>query len=429
MKISEDKTIAKIAWRLLPLLMLGYFVAFVDRVNVGFASLSMNADIGISSAIFGFGAGLFYITYVIFEIPSNLLLEKIGARIWIGRIMISWGIISACGMFISGEKSFYAIRLLLGVAEAGFFPGIILYITYWFPPKYRAKIIAIFMVAIPLSSFVGSPISAYILTLDGLWGLKDWQLLFLLEGLPAVILGILVIMFLPNKPSDANWLCDEEKQYITTKTIPSPGESKKSSINLKNFFNKRILALSLAYAGASGASQCLSIWQPVIIKSLGFQSLATGFLNALPFGIACVMMILWGRHSDLKNERIWHSKISLFLVMFFLIVIAFVFEYALLVILSLIIAVSATYMFKGPFWALGGEYLPAGLVAFGLAEVNSIGNLAGFIGSWLIGIIRDWSGSFTYALIPIALISLAGCIVLHFIGKHQNLSSIKPHSR
>lgn len=418
----EKSTIKKIAYRLLPLLVLGYLIAFIDRVNVGFAKLSMNSDIGISDAVFGFGSGLFYITYVIFEIPSNMLLEKIGARIWIARIMITWGIVSACSVFISGEKSYYALRLLLGVAEAGFFPGVILYITYWFPPKYRANIIAIFMVSVPLSSFIGSPISSSLLTLDGLFGLKDWQLLFLFEGIPPIILGILVFLFLPDKPQSAKWLNEKEKQWLISQ---QNSVKKKESIHIRNIFNKKILALAIVYAGASGASQCLSIWQPSIINSLGFSGMSVGILNALPFGIACIMMIFWGRHSDSKKERVYHTQIPLLSVVIFLIGIAFVFTHSFLVMICLIIAVSATYMFKGPFWALCSEYLPASLVAFGLAEVNSIGNLAGFVGSSLIGFIKQNTGSFAYSLIPIASISLIGCLILYFITKSIKKSSFE----
>ncbi|PAF47373.1 MFS transporter [Helicobacter sp. 12S02634-8] len=409
---SQNATITKISYRLLPLLVLGYLIAFIDRVNVGFAMQSMHMDLHISMAAFGFGAGLFYITYVLFEIPSNMFLEKVGAKVWISRIMVTWGIVSVCGALVSGEKSFYLIRLLLGIAEAGFFPGIILYITHWFPPKYRANIIAIFMVSVPLSSFIGSPISASIMQLDGLLGLRDWQLLFILEGIPAIILGVLVFFLLPNKPQEAKWLTNTQKQWLASELYSQPKGSIRSA-SFKSLFNKKILALAVIYAGASGASQCLAIWQPSILNSLGFSGIAMGVLNAIPFGVACVLMIVWGRSSDTKGERVYHTQIPLLCVSIFLVVMAFVFSHAFLVMVCLVVAVSATYMFKGPFWALCSEYLPAGLVAFGLAEINAIGNLAGFIGSTLIGIIRSFTGSFTYAMVPIALIALLGCTLLY----------------
>jgi MFS family permease len=291
----EKSTMRQVSLRLVPFLMLCYFFAFVDRVNAGFAALQMNKDLGLSSSVFGLGGGIFFIAYFLFEVPSNLVLEKVGARIWIARIMITWGIISAAMAFVVGPYSFYLLRFLLGAAEAGFFPGIILYLTYWFPAKYRALIVAIFMVAIPASSFIGSPISAALLGLQGLAGLHGWQWMFILEGLPAVLLGFVTLVVLRNGPHEVHWLTTEQREWLSNRLNQERAAARHvphMSV-WRVLWNKYVLAAALVYAGSSGASACLSIWQPQIIKSFGLTNMQTGFLNALPFGVASVIMVLW----------------------------------------------------------------------------------------------------------------------------------------
>ena len=285
----EIATMRKVAWRLLPVLMLGYFIAFIDRVNVGFAALQMNQDIGLNATQFGLGGGLFYLTYVLLEIPSNLVLQKVGARWWIARIMVSWGLVSACTAWVSGPSTFYAMRLLLGAAEAGFFPGVILYLTYWFPAAYRARIVAIFMVAIPLSSFVGSPLSASLLQLNGWLGLKGWQAMFILEGAPALVLGMLTPLLLTDQPANVKWLQPHEKDWLIER-LASEAASRGATqdhVPLRQILtNPYVLAAAFVYAGASGASQVLSLWQPQIIQAFGLSTIDTGLLNSIPFGVA-----------------------------------------------------------------------------------------------------------------------------------------------
>jgi ACS family tartrate transporter-like MFS transporter len=421
----ETETMRKITFRIIPFLMVCYFIAFVDRVNAGFAALQMNQDIGLSSAAFGLGGGLFYITYVLCEIPSNLAMEKVGAKLWIARIMISWGIVAACMALVIGPKSFYLVRMLLGAAEAGFFPGVILYLTYWFPPEYRGRIVAIFMVAIPISSFLGSPISASLLQLEGALGYHGWQWMFVIEAVPAVLLGIASFFVLPNGPADARWLTDAQRSWLTERLAKDGSSPKKAVGHLslwQVFSNKYVLAASLIYAGASGSSQVLSLWQPQIIKSFGLTNMETGLVNSIPFGIASVLMILWGRNSDRTRERTWHTAIPLLLLAVSLSVAPFA-SALLPVVLLLCVAVTATYIVKGPFWALTTEWMSAGVAAAAIAQVNAIGNIGGFLGSYLLGVIKDATGSYSLGLLPLAALSGAGCIMVLALRRNQQRST------
>ena len=418
----ESTAISKITWRILPFLMLCYFIAFIDRVNAGFAALHMNHDIGLSPSVFGLGGGLFYVSYVIFEIPSNLLMEKVGARIWIARILVSWGLVSAAMALVVGPNSFYGLRLLLGAAEAGFFPGVILYLTYWYPAEYRGRIVAIFMCAIPVSSFIGSPISAALLGTDGMLGLHGWQWLFILEGLPAVLCGLIALFILPDGPAKAPWLTQPQRDWLTARLASDRTTSKQAVGHLsvaQVLTNRYVWAASFIYAGASGASQCLSLWQPQIIKSFGLTDMQTGLLNSIPFGIASVLMILWGRNSDRTGERTWHVAIPLALLAGSLTV-ALGIGGLWPTILILVTAVTATYIVKGPFWALSTEWLSAGVAAAAIAQINAIGNIGGFLGTWLLGVIKDATGSYPLGLMPLAAMSLVGCVLVLRLGPKRS---------
>ena len=417
----ERTTMRLVTWRIIPFLMLCYFIAFVDRVNAGFAALQMNQDVGLSPSVFGLGGGLFYITYVIFEIPSNIAMAKVGAKLWIARILVTWGLVSGCMALVVGPQSFYAVRLLLGAAEAGFFPGVILYLTYWFPRSYRGRIVAIFMVSIPLSSFLGSPISAALLQTDGYMGLRGWQWMFILEAIPAVLLGIIALGWLTNGPADARWLTQAQRTWLTgrmAEDAPTPGQPAKHVAIWAIMKDKYVLAASLIYAGASGASQCLSLWQPQIIKSFGMSNMQTGLLNMLPFGIASVLMILWGRSSDARRERTWHTVIPLALLAGSLVLATGIGSLGG-TMLILCVAVTATYIVKGPFWALATEWLSAGTAAAGIAQINAVGNLGGFFGTSLLGVIKDATGSYPLGLLPLALLSGLGAAVALALGKRR----------
>lgn len=422
----ELQAMRKITWRIVPFLMVCYFVAFIDRVNVGFAALQMNHDIGLTQSAFGLGGGLFYITYVLFEIPSNLAMQKVGARLWLARIMITWGLVSAAMAFVVGPYSFYVVRLLLGAAEAGFFPGVILYLTYWFPKEYRARIVAIFMVAIPVSSFLGSPISAALLQTDDILGLRGWQWLFILEAAPAILLGLTAIFVLPNRPAVASFLSVDERDWLARRLSNDAknGNASKQQASLWSVMSdKYVLAASFIYAGASGASQCLSLWQPQILKSFGLTNMQTGILNSIPFGIASVFMILWGRSSDRSGERIWHTAIPLGLLALSLAG-SLAANTLAPTVLILCVAVTATYIVKGPVWALSTEWLSAGAAAAGIAQINAIGNIGGFIGTWLLGVIKDATGSYPLGLLPLAAISAVGCMTVPAIARGRRAPQV-----
>src|SRR5215212_8821623 len=351
----EKETMRRVGMRLIPFLIVCYFIAYVDRVNVGFAALTMNRDIGLSSATFGLGAALFFVAYVICEVPSNLALERFGARPWIARIMISWGMVGAASAFVTGPVSFSICRFLLGAAEAGFFPGVILYLTYWFPKAYRARIVAMFMVAIPLSSFFGSPLSAALLTLDGMAGLRGWQWLLIAESIPAVLLGLAALAMLPSRPAEARFLTAEQKTWLegrleAERQLASAGHSGHGSI-WSVLTNKYVLVLAIIYSGSSATSNTLSLWMPQILKSFGLGNLETGLLNMIPFGIASVFMIFWGLRADKSGERIWSTALPLALTSLSLACTLLTGSLIVtLVLLSLVLL--GNYAIKGPLFAL-----------------------------------------------------------------------------
>jgi len=301
----ERQTVRRVVWRILPFLIVCYLIAIIDRGNIGMASLQMNEDLGLSKAVFGLASSLFFIGYFLFEVPSNLAMQKIGAKIWISRIMITWGIVSVCTAFVESSEMLYLLRFLLGAAEAGFFPGVILYLTYWIPAKYRARVIATFMVAIPAANFIGSPISGAILSLDGWFGMRGWHWLFILEGIPAVLLGVAAFFVLSNRPASAQWLTSEQRNWLSS-TLAAENAQRKAigHISLWQLLrHKHIWVMALIYAGASAAGSTLSVWSPQLLKSFGLDNFTTGLVNAIPYGLASVMMIVWGRSSDRTGER------------------------------------------------------------------------------------------------------------------------------
>src|SRR3954451_15245540 len=309
----EAGTMQRVSWRLMPFLIGAYLLCYIDRVNVGFASLQMNKAVGIDPKTYGLGAGIFFLGYFLLEVPSNLALQRFGARTWIARIMITWGLVSAAFALVGGPNSFLALRFLLGAAEAGFFPGVILYLTYWFPSEYRAKIVGIFMVAIPVAGLLGSPISGAILGMDGVLGLGGWQWVFILEALPAVLMGLFALVWLTDRPEHATWLSESERTWLSNKLLAERQRATKvRQLSVwKVLVNKHVLIMALVYSGAAGASSAMALWQPQVIKSFGLSNLQTGFLNAVPYAIAAVLMVVWGRSSDRTGERVWHNALPL----------------------------------------------------------------------------------------------------------------------
>ncbi len=417
----EKATMRRVSWRLMPFLLAAYLLCYIDRVNVGFASLQMNEAIGIDPKTYGLGAGIFFIGYFILEVPSNLALERFGARIWIARIMITWGLVSGAFALIGGPIAFLVLRFLLGAAEAGFFPGVILYLTYWYPAVYRAKIVGIFMVAIPLAGLIGSPISGAILGMDGLLGLGGWQWIFILEAVPTLLLGLVAYVWLTDRPQHARWLAPEHQTWLIGRLEAerrrAPRVSHASVWRVMT--NKYVLIMALVYAGAAGASTSLALWMPQLVKSFGLSNFGTGLINAVPFGIAAVWMVLWGRSSDRTGERVWHNALPLAWMVVAMVATFWAIGSLWMMIPLLTLIAAGTYASKGPFWALSSEWLGTAAAAAGLAQINALGNLSGFFFNYLIGWIKEETGSFPLAIMPIALVAAVGTVCVLVIGRRQ----------
>ncbi len=408
----------RVAWRILPFLMLCYFVSFLDRVNAGFAALQMNQDLSLTPAVFGFGGGLFFVGYFLFEVPSNLALERVGARRWIARIMVSWGVIAGAMAAVKGANSFYAARFLLGLAEAGFFPGVMLYITYWFPAAYRARIIGWFTIAIPVSAFLGSPLSAALLGFDGALGLRGWQWMFILEAVPAILLGVACLFALSDRPAGAAWLKAEERAWLTARLEREHEESR--AIHHASLWrvlaDRHVLALALVLAGSTAASSGLQLWTPQIIKEFGLGNFQTGLVNAIPFAFAAIAMVLWGRRSDRKAERIWHTALPLLLEALALLA-PLVIGGLVPTLIVLCLALIGIYAGKGPVWAIATEMLSSGASAAGLAQISALSSLSGFGAVYVIGLVKSATGSYPLALTPLAALALAAAFAILWLGR------------
>jgi ACS family tartrate transporter-like MFS transporter len=409
----QGRVLRKVGWRILPFVMLLYFVSFIDRVNIGFAALTMNKDIGLSSVAFGLGAGVFFAGYFLFEVPSNLILHRVGARVWIARVMISWGIASGATAFVQGPTGFYVLRFLLGVAEAGFFPGMILYLSYWFPASHRAAATSVFMAAAPLSTALGSPLSGGLMELHGLFGLKGWQVMFLAEAVPAVLLGIAVLFVLTSRPENATWLSDEERNWLVASLKREQREqgARRHSI-WQGMLDGRVLVLSLIYFGTSAGLYVLGIWSPQIIARFGLSPFQIGWLNGAPGIAAVVAMVAWSRHSDRTGERTWHVVIACLLAAAGLFYCGLATSLiGVMVALTLVnIGVSAS---KPPLWAMPGRFLDGAAAAAGIATINALGNLGGFVGPAMLGLLKGWTGSFRGGLyFTAALLLLSALLTL-----------------
>jgi ACS family tartrate transporter-like MFS transporter len=359
----------------------------------------MNKDIGLSASAYGFGAGIFFLGYFLLEVPSNLVLEKVGARLWIARVMVTWGIISAGMALVRGPTSFYVLRFLLGAAEAGFFPGIILYLSYWFPARHRAGVTALFMAAAPISTALGSPVSAALLELDGFMGVKGWQWLFVLEAVPAVVLGVMVLFYMTDRPALARWLPEDERAWLV-RTMDAEVATRAGHAHhspWRGLLDPRVLALSLVYFGTSAGLYTLGIWAPQIIKQLGVRSLTVGFLNAVPPTVSVIAMVIWARHSDRSGERSWHVVGPCLAASAGLLMAG---SSAALpgVILALTLVNIGISSAKPPLWSMPTLFLSGPAAAAGIATINSIGNLGGFVGPTMIGWIKQRTGSFAGGL-------------------------------
>ena len=415
----------KLNCRLLPFLICLYVIAYIDRVNIGFAKLTMSVQLGFSEGVYGLGAGIFFIGYFIFEVPSNLILQRVGAKIWIARIMIIWGLLAGAMIFVSTPMQFYLLRFLLGVGEAGFFPGIILYLTYWYPAQRRAKATATFMTAVAFAGVIGSPLSGLIMTyLDGVATLMGWQWLFLIEALPAIILGIIVALRLENGPSEARWLTEKERCWLA-KQLATELLKKEQSGHIigfsKAFCNAKLWLLGLVYFSIVMGLYGISFWLPQIVNNLVHQNLIlTGLLSAIPYVLAAIGMIIIGHSSDHHNERCWHITLSALTGCLGLLLSAIYNDSLPLALFGLSLASLGILSALAVFWSLPTAFLSGTAAAGGLALINACGNLAGYLSPVLVAWIKTQTGSLSAALYMLAswLLLATMIVILKFRVAH-----------
>jgi MFS family permease len=449
MNMAARRASSKAAWRLIPFLILCFLVAILDRVNIGFAALTMNKELGLTAEMFGFGAGIFFFGYFIFEVPSNLILERVGARRWIARIMISWGVIAASFAFVpsisaifqssgfpffDNARTFYLMRFIFGAAEAGFAPGIILYLTYWFTADERARCVGAFQAAAPLALVIGGPFSGFILdTLDGYMRLGGWQWLFVIEGVPSVLVGLWALGYLTDKPGEAAWLEPDERIALQAK-IDNERKSREAIRHFKlgeALTSLRILGLSVVYFGIQCAGYGLNYWLPQIVKGVATDvnldkvtgisiNALTGYLVAVPYAFAMVAMILWTRHSDVTHERIWHVVCPAVVSGLSLIGAAYLGN-PILAAVAVTIGVIGVYAASPTFWTLPTGFLTGSAAAGGIALINSIGNLCGFVGPYAIGWIKDATGETTLGLVVLAAGSIMSGVITFLMGHDSKL--------
>jgi sugar phosphate permease len=434
LQIDGDRLYAKIAWRIIPFLFILYIAAFLDRANVGYAKLMFQKDLALSDAAYGLGAGMFFIGYFLFEVPSNLILERVGARIWIARIMLSWGVVSCSFMFMWDEWSFYVLRFLLGVTEAGFFPGMILYLSYWFPVRLRARMVARFMAAIPISYIIGAPLSGWIMSgMDQVGGLAGWRWMFLLEGLPTLVLGVLVLFYLTDRPNKAGWLSDAEKRWLEAdlemdRARVADGGRKDIA---GAFTDWRIWYLVLLYLTNVVANYGLGLWMPQVIADSNAQLKAedpaasaklAASLTAIPWIVTFFVMMLNGWHSDKTNERRWHIAIPHLIAASGMLGCLLFLDSTPMLIVCLCVAAAGINSMLGVFWALPASFLTGAAAAGGIAVINSIGNLGGFLGPYTMGALKQSYG-YNGGFIAIACSLTVGAILVLLFRPKKNQPS------
>ena len=416
----ERETIKRVTWRLMPLLMLGYFCAYLDRSNVGMAATTMIKDLGFTNAVFGFGAGLFFFGYFLAEIPSNLILNKVGARIWIARIMITWGIISALTLLVSTPMQFYLVRFFLGAAEAGFFPGIILYLTYWYPSHRRAKMVGIFYVGIPMAGMIGGPLSGAILQLtQGTMGWHGWKWMFLLEAIPSLIMGVACILYLDSRIRDAKWLTEQEKQVLEHYVALEAKEKKEHPSLVAVFADGRIWLLCWIYITLALGQYALTLWMPTLLKDAGVKGVFNiGMVSAIPYTCTAIMMVVLGASADKRRERRWHEAGPLLVGAVFLVLSMMVGGgNTVLAVILLSIATAGIISAAPMFWALPTSFLAGTAAAAGIAWINSVGNLGGFVAPFAIGYLKDLTHGNLIPMIIMAVFVAAGGLTVLTLDK------------
>lgn len=422
LNVDGEAVLRKIKLRIMPLLVVLYIIAFIDRANVGFAALDMNADLNINAWQFGLAAGLFSVGYFLFEVPSNLLMRKVGARRWIARILVSWGVVAVVTGFIQDWVQLATLRFILGIAEAGFFPCVILYLTYWFPQRERARVVALFMIALPIATLIASPLSGLIMDNISWFGLEGWRWVFILEGFPAIALAAVVLFVLVDGPQSAKWLSSDEKQWLSALLEEErAATAAKHKVGFwQSLAGARVLMLAFVYYSKSVAIYVLAFFTPTIVAGLAenLSSTQVGLVTAVPYGIAAVAMVWWARHSDKTMERRWHMAIPLLACAAGLIAMPMVGDNLIASLLLLVLVTAAVYCTYGPFWSLPSLFLTDRAAAVGLASINSIANLGGFVGPFGFGALEEATGNNTIGLIAVAIVLViaAGFVVsLRFV--------------
>jgi ACS family tartrate transporter-like MFS transporter len=423
----ERQTMRKVSWRLMPLLMLGYFCAYIDRSNVGMAATTMVGDLHLSSVVFGFGAGLFFLGYFLAEIPSNLMLHRMGARLWIARILLTWGIIASLTAFVWNAGSFYGNRILLGLAEAGFYPGALLYLTWWFPSYYRTRMMGLFQSASVISLFVGPPLGGLLLKLDGVAGMHGWQWLYVVEGVPPIIMCFVTYMLLTDRPHEANWLTAEQRTWLQDRldSENAQREAVRKFSLMGAFTNWKMWLLTAAYFGQNISSYALVFFLPLIVKGLGVGTNWIGLTSAVPYVCAFVAMIAWGYHSDLTGERKWHVVgASLVAAGGLAACVLIGIGHPVITMVALCIAMMGQQSLVPTFWSIPSAMLTGLAAAGGFAMVNALGNLGGWFGPSIYGVIKDATGSSNLGLLFLALGPLLTAICVLIVGHDRRLERI-----
>lgn len=418
----ERRTMLRVMLRLVPLLMVCYVVSYLDRVNVSFAALTMNRELGFSAQVYGLGAGIFFVTYFFFELPSNLMLHRFGARLWIARIMLTWGIVSGAMGFIpqiaafTGAREvtvFYALRLLLGAAEAGFFPGVIFYLTLWFPNAYRARVVGYFMTALPLSSVIGGPMCGWLLGLGDPQGLAGWQWLFIIQAVPAVVLAFVLLVWLTDRPANATWLADDERSWLMTRLADEARAVDASAPGSvwRTLSNPIVIALGLVYFSVVYMNYTVGYFLPQIIHAFGLGAFETGCLAALPSAVGAISMVVWGRRSDRKDERKWHLVFALAVGAASFGAVSLM-HTPLFVVLMFSISAFGIYGCQPVFWTLPGAFLTGSSAAAGIAVINAVANISGFAGPYLMGWLKTTTGSYTPGLLIASAMAAAATLLV-----------------
>jgi MFS family permease len=405
---TEDDVFRKIALRLVPFLFLCYLAAYLDRVNVGFAKLQMQSELSFSETVYGFGAGIFFLGYVLFEVPSNIILHKVGARLWLARVMVTWAFISAGMVFVRSPTAFYTMRFLLGAAEAGFIPGVLVYLTYWFPAGRRGRIMALFLTAIPMASVFGGPLSGWVLSaVSGTYGYSGWQWLFLIEAVPSLVFGVAILFYLDNRVEEAKWL-DPDEKHTVARIISNEEDEKEGMSELKHaFITPRVWLLAAAYFCIASGIYIVSFWVPTIIKQTGVKDpLTIGLLTAIPYIAAVIAMVTVCSHGDRTKERRWHTAAPAAVCAIGLLLTAGATGSTLIALIGLTLAAAGASTAQASFWTLPATFLGGAAAAAGIALVNSVGNIAGFASTYLVG----WLADLTHS--NVASLYLFGALVL-----------------